>query len=105
MSIAPAEPPPPSDAMCAQLAGAYAALAKLQLKMTERDFWRMRAAKQHAQVQADALLHEHTSIQQYLAWHAPDGSRLPAFLRIGALSLKGLAQPAQAQAQSQALTW
>jgi hypothetical protein len=87
-ALAPDAPPP--DAMRAQLAGAYAALAKLQLNLHARDFWRMRAAKQHAQVRADALLHEHTAIQQYLAWHAPDGSRLPAFLRSGAQSLKGL---------------
>jgi hypothetical protein len=51
--------------------------------------------KQHAQVQADALLHEHTAIQKYLARHAPDGSRLPAFVRSGELSLECLAQSAQ----------
>lgn len=84
MSSAQAAP----DAMRAQLASAYAALAELQLNLHARDFWRMRAAKQRGQVEQDALAHEHTAIQQYLAWHAADGSRLPAFQRGGERSLQ-----------------
>jgi hypothetical protein len=75
--------------MRAQLASAYEILAELRLDQHARDFWRMRAAKQHAQVQADALLHEHTAIQQYIAWHAHDGSRLPAFMRGGERAIAG----------------
>jgi len=71
----------------AQLATMYGALATVQLNLHARDFWRTRAAKQPDQVRADALLHEHTAIQQYVAWHARDGSRLPAFQRSGERSL------------------
>lgn len=71
----------------AQLAAIYGALATVQLNLHARDFWRTRAAKQPEQVRADALLHEHTAIQQYVAWHARDGSRLPAFQRGGERSL------------------
>jgi len=84
MSNAQAAP----DAMRAQLAAAYAALAELQLNLHARDFWRMRAAKQRSQVEQDALAHEHAAIQQYIAWHAADGSRLPAFQRGGERSLQ-----------------
>jgi hypothetical protein len=38
MSSEPADPPPPPDAMRAQLAGAYAVVAKLQLNLHARDF-------------------------------------------------------------------
>jgi len=74
--------------LSAQITAAYSALATVQLKLHARDFLRMRAAKQPAQVRADSLLHEHTAIQQYVAWHALDGSRLPAFQRGGARSLQ-----------------
>jgi hypothetical protein len=52
----------------------------------------MRAGKQAAQVQADTLGHEHTSIAQYLAWHAADGSRLPTFMRGGERSIAATAR-------------
>jgi len=84
----------------AQIAAAYSALATVQLNLHARDFWRMRAAKQPEQVRADSLLHEHTALQQYVAWHALDGSRLPAFQRGGARSLQVVLalQPAGAAA-------
>ena len=78
-----------TDELRAQLAAAHSRLASLHLNLHARDFWRMRAAKQLAQVQADALRHEHTAMTQYLAWHGPDGSRLPAFQRGGAQSMLG----------------
>ena len=82
-----AEPAPSCEVLRAQLAATYSALATVQLNLHARDFWRMRAAKQPDQVRADGLLHEHTAIQQYIAWHARDGSRLPAFQRGGERSL------------------
>lgn len=80
----------PNDAcMRAELDRAYKKLRSMQLDQHARDFWRMRAEKQKTQVQENALLHEHTAIQQYLQWHAPDGSRLPAFLRGGERAIAG----------------
>ena len=70
-----------------ELAAAYAVLTAHDLNEHARDFWRMRAGKQAAQVQTDPVGHEHTAIQQYLAWHAADGCRLPAFMRGGERSL------------------
>ena len=87
-AVAP-EPAPSPEVLRAQLAAAYSKLAALQLNLHARDFWRMRAAKQAAQVQADALFHEHTAIHQYIAWHGPDGTRLPAFMRGTDRSLTG----------------
>ena len=83
--------------MRAQLASVYERLAQLKLDKHARDFWRMRAAKQHAQVQANALLHEHTAIQQYILWHAEDGSRLPAFMRGGERAIAGKQAKQQGQ--------
>jgi hypothetical protein len=97
MSSAPAAPPAP-DALRAQLAATYGALATVHLNLHARDFWRMRAAKQPEQVRVDRLLHEHTDIQQYVAWHAPDGSHLPGFLRGGKRSLLAALAPALAPA-------
>lgn len=65
------------DAMRAQLASAYAALAELQLNLHARDFWRMRAAKQRGQVEQDALAHEHTAIQQYPPGTPPTAAACP----------------------------
>lgn len=81
-SVAPAE-------MHAQLKTAYEKLRPLRLEEHARDFWRMRASKQPAQLAGPgaALLHEHTALAQYLAWHGPDGRRLPGFARGGAVSL------------------
>ena len=47
------EPAPSPEVLRAQLAAAYSKLAALQLNLHARDFWRMRAAKQAAQVQTD----------------------------------------------------
>jgi hypothetical protein len=78
-----------STQMQSEIADAYEKLKKLQLDQHARDFWRMRARKQRNQVEADAVLHEHTAIQQYMSWHANDGSRLPAFMRGGERALAG----------------
>jgi len=87
-----ADPAPSCEVSCevlrAQLAATYSALATVHLNLHARDFWRMRAAKQPEQVRVDRLLHEHTAMQQYVAWHAADGSRLPAFQRGGKRSLQ-----------------
>jgi len=64
-----------------ELANTYAMLQKLGLDQHARDFWRIRASKQIQQVQENSLLHEHTALNQYIKWHAEDGSRLPSFMR------------------------
>ncbi len=74
----------------------------VHLNLHARDFWRMRAAKQPDQVRVDGLLHEHTAVQQYVAWHAPDGSRLPGFLRCGKRSLLAALAPALTPAPASA---
>ena len=59
------------DVLRAQLAAAYLKLAALQLNFHARDFWRMRAASRTPP----------RTNYQYIAWHGPDGTRLPAFMR------------------------
>jgi hypothetical protein len=73
--------------MRTQLRASYELLASLGLNLHARDFWRIRAAKQKTQVKENALFHEHTAIQQYVQWHGPDGSRLPADQRGTARSI------------------
>ncbi len=78
------------SAMRDELSKTYAKLARLQLDLHARDFWRMRASKQATQVKENALFHEHTAILQYVDWHAADGSRLPAFMRGGERAIAGI---------------
>jgi phage-related protein len=80
-------PLPTPEGMRTQLRASYELLASLGLNLHARDFWRIRAAKQKTQVRENALLHEHTAIQQYVQWHGPDGSRLPADQRGTARSI------------------
>ena len=53
----------------------------MRMDQRARDFWRVRAGKQQQQVLKDQLLHEYTSVTQYIQWHNNVGARLPSFLR------------------------
>jgi hypothetical protein len=70
-----------ADKMQKELSSLYNQLHTLQMDQHARDFWRIRAAKQQEQVLQNALLHEHTAITQYVAWHSQAGARLPTFAR------------------------
>ena len=69
------------DKMQKELSSLYNQLHSLQMDQHARDFWRIRATKQQEQVLQNALLHEHTAITQYVAWHSRKVARLPTFSR------------------------
>lgn len=65
-----------SQNMQHSLSNMYKYLQGIHMEQHARDFWSMRALKQHSQLETDPLSHEHTAISQYLQWHDQQGIRL-----------------------------